>query len=1266
MSVVYLGEHVHTGRRVALKTVRLARPGELWSIRREIHTLTGLRHPGVVQFLDGGVDHGRPWYAMELIDGQNLATLRDTMYPNQFRSNNKRARVNPHTQVGELDDNADGSYELGEDGFSTTLVPDVSDGSISYTFARSDAPNLKARMAAPPRNPQAHRRRLPHRGLNSILSLFLRLCSPLAFIHSRGLVHRDLTPGNIVIRRNGAPVLVDFGLVSRFHLEDGRARLSAYAGFRGTPAYMSPEQIRSRAVDARTDFYAIGCMLYEFTIGRHPFVGDTLADILEQHLYVQVAPPSAYVDGLPERLEQLILQLLSKRPRDRIGHADDLAAVLRELGAHSDDEVVSSSYLFRPAIVGRSKLQDTLQDHLDQTLYNRGRWVVLEGESGVGKTSLAMTLAVAASQRSVRVVTGECARQSVMRERQVGGPLHPFQSLFEVIANFCLTNGPEATDRLLGERVNVLRAYAPILGTIPGVDAYPQPAELPAEAARARIISMLVDTLSAFIDEQPLLLIIDDLQWADPISLEILQSLERSFFSTRPLLLLGIHRAEEATPALQALLERTWIERVKVGRLGSIPVSAMVADMLGMRSPPRAMLKFLVKRSGGNPLFVVEYLRSAVAQGILQRQQCEWRVDDGDADRTYDSLPLPGSLHTLMERRLDRVSGHAQALLEFAAVLGREFSVDLLLDGATCGDEQDFDAVNELLERDLLEHTTPARVRFVHDKLREATYQKLPVAERVQRHRQAALAIERRHGDEVESPLWLPALVHHWSRAGDDDKALHYLDHAGSHALAVADCNQAVELLERAIALHESLNPGDLLPRARWHRQIGEAYLGLNLRTQSREHLQRALAILGSPVPASQKALALSLSTEIGVQLWRRYIPQRVQQSLRKMDIHASEMSESAWSETALALHLLHKAARTTGDVPLIMYTMLRALNIAERGASWSVLAMSYSLAEVVAGAIPARRLAHRYESLAHDALTHVDDLAVRSWVLHMTGVYALGEARWHRLLDDQREAARIAQQIGYIERWMEAQVVIGFGHYIQAEYDHAMSALQAVAERCLPGAERLRLWAYVSMAWVALRRGDIGDAAAQCASAGTFLDDDSEASDRLSIVATMAVSSLRNGAWSRSWRQAENAFEVLQSLPTVMFEILGAVSMLIDFYGEMYFIGPIGYRSRIVTRLRAMVKRCKASTRAFPHMEPDYWYWSGVLAWIEGKPGKARRHWSASLDRASSMNMGYHIVRARLALARGTLESRERSMHLALARERAQSTGLVLDGFRL
>jgi predicted ATPase/serine/threonine protein kinase len=863
--VVLLGEHQGTGLKVAVKTVPAPRQELLEGIRREVHALARIRHPGVVRILAEGMDGGVPWYAMELVEGRDLRAVR-------------RGLSGPDPAEAEAPTR------------SLELPARATDGG-QWPAAESPEPGSARTAPLPP---------LPAAALLEALGVVRRLCGTLAYLHGEGIVHRDLKPGNILIRaasgeqraargsENGSsslaaprsqlaapgwPVLVDFGLASRFAGPLGREALELGGSVSGTAAYMAPEQVQGQFVDARADLYAVGCVLFELIAGRPPFVGKTASAVMRGHL--EAVPPrlSELRDGVPAELEALVQRLLAKRPEERLGHADDVAAALAGLGAangFAEEAPRPRAYLYRPRFAGRAETIEAIGARLRRLGARGGDLVLVGGESGVGKTRLVMEAAREARERGVGVVLGECLPVLVSGEqRSAGGeqqhdsalaarssqlaapgsPLQPLRKLLQQVADRCRELGPAETERLLGREAGVLALYEPALSGLPGLDADAQARRiepLPPEAARLRLFSGLADVLSAMSERQRLLLVLDDLHWADELTLGFLEHLLRfGLLRQMRCLLLGTYRVEEAaahrdTP-LQRLLEDPAVQRLELGRLDERAVGHIVGDMLALHPPPQVFARFLTRQSEGNPFFVAEYLRSAVAEGLLYRDEAgSWQVAARDAspatEALYAALPLPGSIRELVERRLEGLGAWARTLVEAATVLGRELDPSVLADMARMDEAERLEALQELLARQVLEETAEGALRFVHDKIREVSSERLSAERRLELHRAAAEAIELRSGARREEHA--AVLAHHWEQAREAVKAGGYALVAARRAKARYEYREA----ERLYTAYFRLKPEATAESAEVRRELGQEVLHLQGRSvEAGRELRQAL-----------------------------------------------------------------------------------------------------------------------------------------------------------------------------------------------------------------------------------------------------------------------------------------------------------------------------------------------------------------------------------------------------------------------------------------
>ncbi|TKD01214.1 serine/threonine-protein kinase PknK [Polyangium fumosum] len=829
MGVVYRAKHPTTGAPVALKTVALPSASAIAAIRREIHALGRLQHPGIVRFLDQGVSDGLPWVAMELVSGQTLRGHLDRVHA---------PRVSPRLAA-------------------RTTSP-------SGATTRPDAPRLRAPPAAGGR--ASIRTALP------LLALLRRLTAPLAHLHAAGLVHRDLKPDNVIVRRDGTPVLVDLGIAAQFGGVEGREAIEI-DGMMGSLPYMAPEQIRGALVDARADLYALGCILFECITGAPPFAGRDAAAMRHGHLNLRPPPPSSKASGVPDALDRLVARLLAKRPEDRIGYAEDVADALAALdGPGSDAPAASRSraYLYRPALEGRAAILAESTAAIEALAAERrgGLWF-FGGESGVGKTRLALEIAQRAVQKGVTVWTGS----AVLR----GDPLHLVRPALTAIADRCRAAGADMTARQLGPRGKLLAPYAPAIADLPGVRELPEPPPLPPEAARARVLDALEETLLAFATPAPILLVLDDLQWADDLSLGFLTSLAAKERGHDGLFVLGTYRLEERTEELSAIVRRESARDVQIGRLDREGVAAMITSMVALVEPPRDLVDGLHLHTGGNPFFVAEYLRAALGEGLLARDAAG-RFQLGEKAL---SITLPHTLGELVERRLSALGELAARVVAWAAVLGRDVDTAMLDKLGKFEDVAMLDAIEELRVRQILEEKGDGRLAFVHDTIREVAQARIAPALRRAMHHRVALALTA-DGEER-----LAEIGHHHAEAGDHPQASVFFARAADRARASYANGEAIRLYRAAVEEAQGAAPagvleslGDVLglvgrqqearqayadtlavlpaegaiTRARVHRKIGKAWEVHHDHGEALAAYAEAEAALGASAPRASAA----------------------------------------------------------------------------------------------------------------------------------------------------------------------------------------------------------------------------------------------------------------------------------------------------------------------------------------------------------------------------------------------------------------------------
>jgi tetratricopeptide (TPR) repeat protein len=678
----------------------------------------------------------------------------------------------------------------------------------------------------------------PPGSLSEIVEITSQICDALTHAHEHGLVHRDLKPGNVLLEeRSGAlsVKIVDLGLAVR----GGGVRITGKGGISGTVAYMAPELALGREVDGRSDLYALGVMLYEFTTGRLPFDGDNALAVLSQHLHAPVVPPRTYRADLPEHLEAAILRLLAKDPNDRFATAGELAAVLTQ----SPDVVAPSAPvgasgalggLVRGRLVGRDKEIDTLRSSWSAAAAGRGGMVLISGEPGAGKTRLARELVDYAR------ITGGAVLQGGCYELEAATPYLPF---IEALRTWVHQSTDGELRRAAGEAGAELARLAPELES--RIGPFPEGPALSAAEQRLRLFDGVARCLFSLAEPKGLLLLIDDLQWADQASLSLLHYFVRLIGRER-VLILGCYREtdlDRSHPLAEAL--DTWhreraASRVHLRRLDPEATSTMLKVLLGQSEVTDDLSASIHRETEGNPFFIEEIVKTLVDDGQIVCEIGGW------CRRDAEELVLPQGVKAAIGRRLDHVSESTVELLRAAAILGKTFEFSELAAVTDTPEDALLDALDEAVAAQLVETRSGETIAFTHDKIREVLYHELNPIRRRRLHFRVAEGLEalRDRGGRVA----VEDLAHHSMEGGCLDKGFEYARQAAAEAAEIYAYCDSLRLYERARECAEALSREAEL--AIIDTAMGDVYALKGEPVAAAGHYERALAGTDDPAEA--------------------------------------------------------------------------------------------------------------------------------------------------------------------------------------------------------------------------------------------------------------------------------------------------------------------------------------------------------------------------------------------------------------------------------
>jgi predicted ATPase len=663
--------------------------------------------------------------------------------------------------------------------------------------------------------------RLP---LDQALRIGAQVARALAYSHERGVVHGDVKPNNVWLMRDGTAKLGDFGLAVGAELP----RFTEKGTLLGTVAYMAPELLTEFKRGPLADLYALGVMLYEMVAGRLPFQDDQQLGIIWQHVNARPVSPTWHNPNIPRALEALILRLLAKAPEDRLRSAHDVATALETIlmsGALRSAVSVpqdsrSLERLAGGVFVGREREMTLLQSTLKEAGAGRGRLVLIAGEPGLGKTRLAEQLAIYARISGAPVLVGKCYEGD-------GAPA--FWPWVQIIRSWMQEQSSEAIASVMANGASDLGQIVPeVLQQIPGL---PSPPALEPEQARFRLFDAITTFLKNAAKTAPLVLVLDDLHWADKPSLLLLQFLVREMRDTR-LLVVGTYRESELyhkhpfSQSLGELVRDGLSERVTLQGLSEEEVSKFIFMTTGIQ-PPAKLADSIYRRTEGNPFFVSEIVRLLVVEGRMQQ------LDDA-AQKT---LEVPRAVRDVISHRLDHLSESCGRVLAVASVIGREFALDVLGSLSDLSEDALLEALEQALAAGLIVEKRKAvgSFAFSHALIRETLYDGLSGARRAQLHRRAGKVFEAVYQYDLESHL--AELAHHFSKAapsGDADKAVDYSIRAADHALRMLAYEEAVEHCQRACQAAE-LTPITEKRRCELLLKLGEVQVMAGHTTAARD-----------------------------------------------------------------------------------------------------------------------------------------------------------------------------------------------------------------------------------------------------------------------------------------------------------------------------------------------------------------------------------------------------------------------------------------------
>ncbi|MDZ4878975.1 MAG: Sensor histidine kinase RcsC [Chroococcidiopsis cubana SAG 39.79] len=594
--------------------------------------------------------------------------------------------------------------------------------------------------------------------LNKFLQIAIHLAAILAQLHQQKIIHKDIKPDNILFKKKTGEVrLIDFGISTRLSREN--LAISHVNFLEGTLSYMSPEQTgrMNRSLDYRTDFYSLGVTFYEILTGQLPFQATDALEIVHCHIAKTPTPPHLVNSEIPEVVSEIVMKLLAKTAEERYQSALGLKAdlelcltMLQTSGAISRFQVgefdSSSQFSIPEKLYGRDREVNLLMNAFDRVSAGKTEVMLVKGYAGIGKSSLVNEIHKPIVGAKGYFISGKF--DQFQRNIPYSAIIAAFQSLVKQLlteSEFQLGQWRTKLLAVLGNNAQVIIDVVPDIELIIGKQ--PTALELAPTEAQNRFNLVFQNFIRVFCSpEHPLVLFLDDLQWADSATLKLLDAIVTDT-ETGYLFLIGAYRDNEVSPShpLMRTLDSLHSKAVVINEITLVPltlanISNLIADTLHSDTiSVQPLAELIIRKTSGNPFFVNQFLKTLYQENLLTfnagwkigKPYWQWNIAQ------IEALDITDNVVELMIQKLRKLPDLTQHVLQLAACVGNTFDLQTLLiiykRSPAVTYQNLLPAIEEglvsvasdvkiLLEDDTGTHPLDLKFKFLHDRVQQAAY----------------------------------------------------------------------------------------------------------------------------------------------------------------------------------------------------------------------------------------------------------------------------------------------------------------------------------------------------------------------------------------------------------------------------------------------------------------------------------------------------------------------------------------------------------------
>jgi len=914
-------------------------------------------------------------------------------------------------------------------------------------------------------------------GLETAVSIIDRICAALEITHDHGVIHGYINPGNIMITDTyGEVKLCNFAL--------GELKGSTDQQITKGIVFMAPEQsgIIQGMADERSDLYALGVLFFLVLTGNVPFEGDSLVPLLHKQSAKRPDPPSRRVADIPPAIDAMVLRLLEKDPANRYQSAAGFRADLKrfmsgDLSFAPGEHDVSRRVSLSEGFIGRAEELLLLERFCEN---DSGGMFYVSADAGVGKSRLLSELFRRLSSRGIVCLEGRCYDSTrKMPHAPVRDVITDYVHQFHRYPNIKRKTITSVVNKYCGEMGKIVVSFnsgvKPILGDFPDI----VPIDPETEIQRFyKVMTRFIYGLSEA--EGKLVIIIEDVHWADAGTVEMLASLKKMILSFPLKIIVSFREKELAARAdVNETMDQIFTEGCGTDSLLLKPfpeneIGLFVPCMIAQKEERNLLSEYLYRKTKGNPLFTQEIIKLLIEENAFEMAGRSWRVNK----QVLDSLSVPETVLDMIVNRTALFSPEERSVYETAAIIGKHFSFDLLLEvdkerheGAS-RDSFVADAINQAVTRYILERAGEGdEYYFVHDRIRDAFLVNLNDRQRKKFHAVIAAILEERSAHEGGPAVF--EVFEHYREAQIDDKILHYglraaasamEEHAYQDAIAYyesvkavldgkdhgsfdetmksswLECMQGLGVscsragdAERSVALFKEVLPhiDDSRRKADLYMHLSRACFRIGDLALSEKYVRMGLALLGEKFPVSDRWMMVMTIKELLIS--------RVLDILPKCFFPLMKSRHAGRVKMIIGLYEWLNWVYFFSEGWKMARTVFRMLNLCRlRLGKSHELALTCYYFGFFAVIMGKYKRAERYLNLAYSMMQEYNNSLGIAQCLDGWGIYHIMRGDFPRGIDACKQSVDILEKIGdSIEISKSAQFLFS-SHFLMSQYPAA------------------------------------------------------------------------------------------------------------------------------------------------------------------------------------------------------------------------------------